>query len=98
MTDPEVLGDVLAGVPVELHPLGGSNVVGMIDLTGSSESGTVRTGCLLLQRRSLFDQLPLMLGSGSENCGLWVETPTGFDPSRGPTSLFEGQTRYLDIS
>jgi hypothetical protein len=37
----EVLGDVLAGVTVGLHPLGGGDVFRVFDLVGTTETGVV---------------------------------------------------------
>jgi hypothetical protein len=34
---PEIFGDVLSGVPVDLHPLRGCDIDGVIDLAGPPE-------------------------------------------------------------
>ena len=43
-TDPDVLGNVLAGVTVRLHPRRGSDVLGIVDFAWASELGAVGTG------------------------------------------------------
>ena len=35
--NPEIFRDVLGGMPIELHPACGGNVLGVVDLPGPSE-------------------------------------------------------------
>ena len=57
---PEVLGNVLAGVTVRLHALGGGNVLGVDNLAGTSEPGAVSPRSRSLQRGALLSQLTLV--------------------------------------
>jgi hypothetical protein len=57
--DPEILGDRLAGMAVELHPFRSADVLGVSDLSGPPEPGYVSARCAPLQGSSLLTLIAL---------------------------------------
>jgi hypothetical protein len=85
--DPKVFGDVLAGVPVGLHPLCSGDVLGIRDPSRPPELRAVGAGCLALEGGPLSPTL-LALAKQVSYLNIW-------DPHEPVTRLRSGPGRRV---